>query len=403
MDLVLQDVRHAFRGLVREPAFAVISILTLALGMGATTAMFGVVRGVLLAPLPYSNADARVMVWSRWTGWDKTWVSPIEVQDYRQRIAQLPWRGGMGKRPGQSHRRRAARTRRRRPRHRQHIRRARRAAAARSRIPAWRRCDGHRRARRRAEPRTLAAALRRRSVSGRPLDGDRRREVPDRRNHAEGIQAADRFPGGFRRAHRALAAARARSRSERARQSWLLCRGAAGTGRDGGAGIGGALRARRIADPRRACTRRRCGSGRSRCRSSTRSWPRSGRRWPSSLRRRHSCCSSRAPTSRTCCSPALNGDAASLPSALRSVRDAGGMLRQLIVETLLICAAGGVVAVFLAWAGMRLRGRVESRRHSPFRRGAARWVGARLCRTPEHRDQSRLCDCARGSEAPMRR
>ncbi len=98
MDLVLQDVRHAFRGLVRERAFAVISILTLALGMGATTAMFGVVRGVLLAPLPYSNADARVMVWSRWTGWDKTWVSPIEVQDYRQRIRSFrgvaAWQSG---------------------------------------------------------------------------------------------------------------------------------------------------------------------------------------------------------------------------------------------------------------------------------------------------------------------
>jgi putative ABC transport system permease protein len=86
MDLLLQDIRHGIRGLVREPGFAAVAILTLALGMGATTAMFGVVRGVLLAPLPYSDADSRVMVWSRWTGWDKTWVSPIEVQDYRQRV-----------------------------------------------------------------------------------------------------------------------------------------------------------------------------------------------------------------------------------------------------------------------------------------------------------------------------
>jgi putative ABC transport system permease protein len=89
MDLLLQDIRHAVRGLVREPGFAAIAILTLALGMGATTAMFGVVRGVLLAPLPYSDADSRVMIWSRWTGWDKTWVSPIEIQDYRQRVRSL--------------------------------------------------------------------------------------------------------------------------------------------------------------------------------------------------------------------------------------------------------------------------------------------------------------------------
>jgi putative ABC transport system permease protein len=89
MDLLLQDIRHAVRGLVREPGFAAVAILTLALGMGATTAMFGVVRGVLLAPLPYSDADSRVMIWSRWTGWDKTWVSPIEIQDYRQRVRSL--------------------------------------------------------------------------------------------------------------------------------------------------------------------------------------------------------------------------------------------------------------------------------------------------------------------------
>jgi putative ABC transport system permease protein len=89
MDLVLQDIRHGVRGLLREPAFAAVAILTLALGMGATTAMFGVVRGILLAPLPYADADARVMIWSRWTGWDKTWVSPIEVRDYRQRVRSL--------------------------------------------------------------------------------------------------------------------------------------------------------------------------------------------------------------------------------------------------------------------------------------------------------------------------
>ena len=89
MDLLLQDIRHAVRGLIREPGFAAVAVLTLALGMGATTAMFGVVRGVLLAPLPYSDAESRVMIWSRWTGWDKTWVSPIEIQDYRQRVRSL--------------------------------------------------------------------------------------------------------------------------------------------------------------------------------------------------------------------------------------------------------------------------------------------------------------------------
>ena len=98
MDLLLQDIRHGARGLVREPGFAAVSILTLALGIGATTAMFGVVRGVLLAPLPYNDADTRVMIWSRWTGWDKTWVSASEVHDYRQRVrsfrAVAAWNSG---------------------------------------------------------------------------------------------------------------------------------------------------------------------------------------------------------------------------------------------------------------------------------------------------------------------
>ena len=95
MDLFLLDVRHGARALSREPGFAAIAILTLALGMGATTAMFGVVRGVLLAPLPYADAESRVMIWSRWTGWDKTWVSSAEIRDYlassgRHRLASSP-------------------------------------------------------------------------------------------------------------------------------------------------------------------------------------------------------------------------------------------------------------------------------------------------------------------------
>jgi hypothetical protein len=106
MDLLLQDIRHGVRGLRREPGFAVVAILTLALGMGATTAMFGVVRGVVLAPLPYSDPDARVMIWSRWVGWDKTWVSPIEIQDYRQRVrsfrAVAAWESGQANLTGGS-------------------------------------------------------------------------------------------------------------------------------------------------------------------------------------------------------------------------------------------------------------------------------------------------------------
>jgi putative ABC transport system permease protein len=89
LDTLQQDFRFALRGLMRQPGFAAIAVTTLALGLGASAAIFSVFRAVLLAPLPYAEPDRRVMVWSRWTGWDKTWVSAAEVRDYQQRARQL--------------------------------------------------------------------------------------------------------------------------------------------------------------------------------------------------------------------------------------------------------------------------------------------------------------------------
>ncbi|MFN2567652.1 MAG: ADOP family duplicated permease, partial [Gemmatimonadaceae bacterium] len=83
-----QDVRYALRGVRNQPGLTMAVVLTLALGIGANTAMFSVVNGVLLRPLPYGDADRVVMVWNRWTGWPKTWLSGPEVVDYsRQREA----------------------------------------------------------------------------------------------------------------------------------------------------------------------------------------------------------------------------------------------------------------------------------------------------------------------------
>ena len=89
LDTLRQDFRFAFRGLIRQPGFAAVAIATLALGLGASAAIFSVFRAVLLTPLPYAEPDRRVMVWSRWTGFDKTWVSAAEVHDYRTRARQL--------------------------------------------------------------------------------------------------------------------------------------------------------------------------------------------------------------------------------------------------------------------------------------------------------------------------
>ncbi len=83
------ELARAGRALRRAPAFTMAAVFTLALGIGATTAIFTIVNAVLLAPLPYGDADRRVMIWSRWTAFDKTWVSDREVLDYRERCRTL--------------------------------------------------------------------------------------------------------------------------------------------------------------------------------------------------------------------------------------------------------------------------------------------------------------------------
>ena len=77
------------RGLRRTPGFTAAAILTLALGMGATTAIFSVIRAVLLSPLPYAEPERRVMIWSRWKDFEKTWVADGEVMDYRRLVPSL--------------------------------------------------------------------------------------------------------------------------------------------------------------------------------------------------------------------------------------------------------------------------------------------------------------------------
>ncbi|HKI95366.1 MAG TPA: ABC transporter permease [Gemmatimonadales bacterium] len=61
MDSIWQDLRHIVQGLLRKPGYAAVAVLTIALGIGANTAIFSVVHGVLLEPLPFRNADRLVM------------------------------------------------------------------------------------------------------------------------------------------------------------------------------------------------------------------------------------------------------------------------------------------------------------------------------------------------------
>jgi MacB-like periplasmic core domain len=85
-----QDARFAGRLLVRQKGFTAAAIATLALGIGATTAIFSLVDGVLLRPLPYRDPSRLVRVWSaNPRGIPKNGISPADYFDWREQVQDV--------------------------------------------------------------------------------------------------------------------------------------------------------------------------------------------------------------------------------------------------------------------------------------------------------------------------
>lgn len=80
---IVQDLRFALRRYLQRPGFAAAALVTIALGIGATTALYSVVRAVLLAPLPYAEPERVAVLWNMAQPDDETWLSWREVVEYR--------------------------------------------------------------------------------------------------------------------------------------------------------------------------------------------------------------------------------------------------------------------------------------------------------------------------------
>jgi putative ABC transport system permease protein len=86
---LLYDIRQAVRGLRARPGFTISVLLTLAVGIGAGTAMFSVLDTVLLAPLPQRNADRVVRLYQPTPQSETTGLSPLEIRDFREQSSAL--------------------------------------------------------------------------------------------------------------------------------------------------------------------------------------------------------------------------------------------------------------------------------------------------------------------------
>src|SRR5262245_8415642 len=81
---MLNDLRLGLRLFARRPGLSAAAVLSLALGIGANTAIFSVLHGVVLNPLPYANPDELVVVWETSAENPARWVAPANFVDWRR-------------------------------------------------------------------------------------------------------------------------------------------------------------------------------------------------------------------------------------------------------------------------------------------------------------------------------
>jgi predicted permease len=98
MKTIWQDVRFSARTLIKNPVLTVVLLLTLSLGVGANTAIFSLVNGILFQPLPYSQPDRLIMVWGTEGRKGKDTVVPADFLDWKRETSSFAELAGFSKR-----------------------------------------------------------------------------------------------------------------------------------------------------------------------------------------------------------------------------------------------------------------------------------------------------------------